>query len=593
MKQLYSILFVVAFSLNIGAQINYHLPKVLFVTTGADAGRGTISDGIVSALQSFNKNGVFVRLENRKILLEPKRLTAYDVMFIPTIAGYHDAGKKYGLTFMSDIELKNINDWIRNGGLLVTDVNIGRNNMDEKDRISDKKELNANNWILGKALGVTLREINTENWQVIDTGMRIFKYPILNKNHKHHWRLVPVVTEKNTEIWALWQTETKTYPAITLHRYGKGKVLLLPDFYMLHPIEDGGLTTDNELQKIYNLIYQKALPDRKYPIDILPWKNAHTTVYCQTFDDGGNLKQYRRIFDFVNRNHLPTVFFVTPNIEPNIKNELQKQKLISLQGHSYSHPDFRKLNYEQTYQEFFKNGTYWNKQFTGFRFPYVSNSFWGMYWLEQLGFVYDTSIAANNMDFVRGSVVPYNIPIFKDDYYLTLNLLEISQIYHSDWFFYQKSLKNEIYTQTQQQIDAQAFQTYLHQYFDQVVKPYNGVMVYLGHPMYAGYSEITLQPLQNLINYLKTQNVWFASVNEVAKRWNLLRDLRIRIVENNNYVNLKFDLPKRQILKAFSVVLPQKPVNIIAREPYQIKQVEGKYFLIMDIKSNTEVKLFF
>jgi len=592
MKPFQTIIYILFLSLSLQAQTIYHLPKVLYLTSGADVGRGTVSDGIVYALQAFNRQGVQVRLENRKILLEPGKLAQYDLMFVPTIAGYHDTGMKYGLTYMSDIELKNIVAWLKNGGFLVTDVNMGRNDEQGKDRIAGKKELNKENYPLAGALGVTLQELNTENWQVTDTGLHIFKHPILNKKHKHPWRLVPLATDSNTQVLAEWQTSKQFLPAITLHQFGKGKVLLLPDFYILHPLDDGGLASDKELNKLYDFIYKEALPDRKYPVQISPWKEAHNTVYCQTFDDGGNKEQYQRIFDFINRNELPTVFFVTPNIDKEIISELQAQKRISLQGHSYSHPDFRKLNYEQTYREFLQNQAFWNKKFKGFRFPYVSNSFWGMYWLNELGFLYDTSIAANNMEFIRGPVVPYNIPIFKDDYYLTLDVLEISQIYRSDWYFYQKSLENEPYTQAEQQADAKRFEAYLKKYYDEVVTLNKGVMVYLGHPMYAGYSETSLQALQNFIDYLKTKDVWIASVNEVAERWNKLRDLQVNVTENKNKVALSLDLPGQEI-KALGLQLPAQPHKISTSTPYQIKQKGDKTYLILDISGHLELTLQF
>jgi len=175
---------------------------------------------------------------------------------------------------------------------------------------------------------------------------------------------------------------------------------------------------------------------------------------------------------------------------------LKNEKLISLQGHSFNHPDFRKLDFGQTQNEFLLNRNYWHAKFIGFRFPFVSNSFWGMYMLNRLGFKYETSIAANHLDYIRGSVVPYNIPIFKDDFFTSLDLLEISQIYHSDWYFYQKALDEEIdYNTELQKKDAKRFKEYLFRYFDDVVKLNNGVMVYLGHPMYTDIGEVTLKKI--------------------------------------------------------------------------------------------------
>ncbi len=54
--------------------LEYRLPKVLFITSGDGEGQGTVSDGVILALQEFNKSGAFVRLENRQILHYPSEM---------------------------------------------------------------------------------------------------------------------------------------------------------------------------------------------------------------------------------------------------------------------------------------------------------------------------------------------------------------------------------------------------------------------------------------------------------------------------------------------------------------------------------------
>ncbi len=238
------------------------------------------------------------------------------------------------------------------------------------------------------------------------------------------------------------------------------------------------------------------------------------------------------------------------------------------------------------------NRNYWQTRFTGFRFPYVSNSFWGMYVLNQLGFIYETSIAANHFEFIRGSVVPYNIPIFKDDFFVSLDLLELSQIYHSDWFFYQKVLDETVtYSTDLQKEDAARFKEYLFRYFNEVVKPNHGVMVYLGHPMYSGISEITLQPLQALIDYLKTQNVWITSANTVVQRWNKLKDLNISVTEQGRRVNLDIISPSK--MEGLSIQLPERPKEVISPVPYHLVKRHHNEYLVIDVEGNCEITLRF
>lgn len=572
------------------SQVNYHLPKVLIITSGADTGRGTVSDGVVVALQAFNRLGVFVRLENREALLQEELLAKYDILILPTIKGYHDKPQKYSLTFMSDMELENIARWVKNGGTLITDVNMGRNTPKGEDRIVKNGILNVNNWKLGRCFGTALKEIKISDFYIKDSNMKIWDNHIMNKKTKEKWSLVPVETSENVKILAKWQNEEKSFAAITLNKYGKGNAFLLPTFYILHPIKDGGLSTEKQIYSFYHLVFESYTGNRKYKIQLSPWKDAHTSAYCQTFDDGGNMEEYERIFKFTRINKLPTVFFVTPHIDKKVSKKLLKEPFISVQGHSYNHPDFRKLDYTETLTEFLMNRQYWNKNFSGFRFPYVSNSFWGMYLLDKLGFEYETSIAANHFEYIRGSVVPYNIPIFNNDFYTSLNLLEISQIYRSDWYFYQDVLNKEEYTTEHQKSDAERFRKYLIKYFDEIVKPNNGVMVYLGHPMYSGISSETLQPLQDLLNHLKNTNVWVASLNEVAHRWNKLSRMDVQVKETDNNVTITINL-KGEKISGFTLVLGQKPVKVECNKDFNLKEKNNKYYLVFDLDDKETINL--
>lgn len=573
------------------SQTSYQLPEVLYLTTGDGDGRGTISDGVVLALQSFNKLGVFVRQENKSVLLQPEVLKQYQIIIAPTIRSYHDLPLPEALTFLSNVEMNNLSEWVKNGGTLVAGENIGRNTPDRKDRLTEKGILDKTTWQLSECFGVEMKEMKCDNF-----SLQADKQSIWNRIDKPFvkspWRLVPVKVSETADVWMKQKEGNMLFPALIVNKYGRGNAVLLPAFRLLHPKNDGGISTDYEINQFYNLIVDLSIGKRRYPIYISPWKDAHTTAYCQTFDDGGTPKQYKRTIKFINNNNLPTIFFVTPHIQHDVQSMLKNEKFISLQGHSFNHPDFRKLNFGQTQSEFLLNRNYWHTKFIGFRFPYVSNSFWGMYILNSLGFKYETSIAANHLEFIRGSVVPYNIPIFKDDFFTSLDLLEISQIYHSDWYFYQKVLDKEIdYNTELQKKDSKRFKEYLFRYFNAVVKPNNGVMVFLGHPMYSGISEITLQPLQEFIDYLKTQNVWITSANTVAERWNKLKDLEISINENKNQVTLNI-ISNSQII-GLSFKLPVKPKKIISKNPYQLIKRDEVYYLVVDTEMNNTITLRF
>ncbi len=82
MKRAGFILTIVLFAFALQG-LEYQLPKVLFITTGDGDGQGTVSDGVVLALQEFNKSGAFVRLENRTVLYNIEELNKYEIMIIP------------------------------------------------------------------------------------------------------------------------------------------------------------------------------------------------------------------------------------------------------------------------------------------------------------------------------------------------------------------------------------------------------------------------------------------------------------------------------------------------------------------------------
>ena len=571
------------------AQQTYKFPKVLFVTTGDGDGRGTIPDGVVLSLQTFNRLGVSVRLENRSVLLKPEILAKYTILLIPSVTGYHDKPVPASLSYMLEIEMKNITEWVKNGGTLISDVNIGRNTIDGKDRILSKGVLDNESWLLSKCFGVELKEINTEGFSIKDTKLDIWKKKIISKNK---WELVPVNSTKKVNVLAKRSIDIISYPAITLNKFGKGNALLLPSFHLLTPKDDGGLSSEDEIIQFYNYIFNIAIGERNHQIFPEPWKDGYTSVYCQTFDDGGNKQQYERMISFVKQNKLPTVFFATPNIDSNIIEKILGEPYVSLQGHSFNHPDFRKLDFHQTENEFLLNREFWNTNFVGFRFPYVSNSFWGMYKLEELGFIYETSIAANNIDFIRGSVVPYNIPIFNDNFYKSLNLLEISQIYRSDWYFYQKVLEREPYTKKQQKIDADKFRTYLFDYHSKVVEPNKGVMVYLGHPMYTFISETTMQALADFLSYIKSRNVWITTLDELAKYRNRLSNLELNISEQQNEVviNMKTD---NHSITGLTFKLDKMPQKVIYNETYNIKEIDNNIYLILNVNNKNTVKILY
>ena len=110
--------------------------------------------------------------------------------------------------------------------------------------------------------------------------------------------------------------------------------------------------------------------------------------------------------------------------------------------------------------------------------------------------------------------------------------------------------------------------------------------------MYSGISQLTLQPLQDFISYIKTRNVWIAQLNEVAERWNKLKNLDVEIEENDNQVIINLDADGQNI-EGLTLKLDQKPQKIIYDDDYRLKKVDGKDYLIFDLNNKSTITLWF
>lgn len=561
--------------------LEYKLPKVLFITSGDGDGQGTVSDGVVLALQEFNKTGAFVRLENRTVLYNTEELDKFQIMIIPTTFGYHDADRRYSLSFLSQTEMQNISNWVKQGGTLVSDAYLGRNKINGEDRISKDNTLTRQNWKLADCFGVELKELNMQNYSIESESENIWEGSITPRFELPEW--TPVVTKetgRNLKTLAVWSGD-QNYPAITQNSFHSGKAILLSSFNLIHPASDGGFSSVEEIQDFYRYVYETYLQERNYAIQLNPWKNGASTALCLSFNNGGKLPEYSRIIKYLNREKLPATYFLTNNIDPEIKILLEKQRLIKIESHSQTNPDFRKISYSNALQEIQENNSNYGNEMEGFRFPFLNNSFWGMKALDDLDFSYDSSIGLNHLEFYRGSLFPYNIPIFKDGYFQALDLLEISQNFHDDWYYFKGVHDGKSYTEDDRKEDAAKFDAYLQTMWKRAVKPENGLMVFVGHGTYSGMSDVTMQPLKHLVFEASNDGAWLTNLHEIATYWNQLRDLFIEVEETDKQVELSINLPRGEELTGLSFSLPSKPEKIIFKGKYEVKKVNGELSLIL------------
>ncbi len=318
------------------------------------------------------------------------------------------------------------------------------------------------------------------------------------------------------------------------------------------------------------------------------------SAFCLTFDVGGSLDQYQRIQSFVKQQKITATMFVTKNIDQEIKTWLEKQDQIILESNSQTRPDFRTLNFQQTVQELLENQSFYKRQFEGFRFPFTNNSFLGMKALNELDFIYDSSIAVNHLEFYRGSLFPYNIPIFKDGYYQSLDLLEISQNFHDDWYYFQDVLTNDNYDETNIKQDAAKYDAYLQTMWKRAIKSEQGLMVFQGHPMYSGMSQTAMQPLEKIVQTVKDDDAWITSIGEVAHYWNQRKGLEISVSELGNEVTMNFKFGDNSRIDNLSFMLPSHPKKVISAGKTQILENDSGLFLVLEsVRNGDEITLKF
>jgi hypothetical protein len=573
---------------------SYMLPKVLILTTGASEGNGILAQGVVIALQTFNKQGAYVKLNTRNILLDTAQLSQFNIMILPTSMDYHDADRKYSLTFLSDEEMGNIKNWVKKGGLLIAGDNTGRNTLENIDRINLLQELTPDNWVLGECFGVSLKEKNIQGYHVEGSMDDVLKGTFIAEKELEEWVLVPdSVWSKSVKSLAYWIDGKNKLPALLENRYGEGLAFLLPSFYLLHPANDGGYWSAEKIKHFYEYALKEFYSERNYQVQLNPWPSAHDYAFCVTLNGAGNKQQYERMLSFLDKEEINPTIFVDGGMETDMQKHLT-DKSITLQSNGFKRASYNAPDYPSMMRDILLNQNYWKKDFKGFRFPFTRTSFWGMMSLNDAGYHFDSSIGVNNLDAYYGSVFPYNIPVSHDMYYKTLNLLEISPALNDDYHFY-KNLVEMSGENDEQLNDAHLFEKYLNNYWEYGVKPYNGMMIFIGHPLYTGYSDTTMIPLENLVKKIKSENTWITTTEEISNYWIQLGKFQLNInEEESNRVTIRFNGPKDALLSGFTLKLNAKPAKIkINKGSYELVEKHQQVYLVVDAFAGQEVSLVF
>jgi hypothetical protein len=497
------------------------LPKVLFITSGISDEEPKLASGIVVAIQSFNKRGVPVRLEARDILYDYDELSRYAIIILSTFPGYHDADRRYSLSYMSDEELGNLEKFVRNGGVIITGDNVGRNYSDGTDRTILFNELTEDNWALSKCYGTTLTERNVIGYgfsgHLPGTVRMDFSSGQTVIFPEDMWVLVPKnIQSKGADILVSMSRAGDTIPGILENKYGNGMAFFLTSSGFLHPINDGGYWSVDQIDTFYGYVLDAYNSDNGIKARLNPWPDGAAYAFCVSLNAQGDRDQYDRVFKKLKNEDIAPTIFVPGTLDQNTREHLLSYN-YPLASSGFSFINFRELNYPVTVEEILRNASSWNNDFTGFRFPFTMPTFYGIITLQEHGYKFESSIAANNLDFIQGAVIPYNLVASRDGFYKRTDILEIAPTYHDDYYFLGSLDKTTGTDSNYLSKNVRVYSEYLKDFWQYAVKPYNGLMVFLGHPRYVGYNDATLSALSDLIDLVKKDKAWIASLDQVAK----------------------------------------------------------------------------
>ncbi len=544
----------------------YRAPRVLIITTGKD-GTGTLPEGVILTMESFAAKGALTRIDTRDALLDSEYLSEFDILLLLTAAGYHDADRRYSLTFMEDIELEIIRRWVENGGVLIAGDNLGRNLRNGTDRISIYGRLEPENWPLSQCFGVMMSERNMEGFKLIGDIADTLKGDLLPELSPGTWILVPdSVINDDIEVLAYWYNDTLQFPALVMNHYGKGISFLLPSSYLLHPSNEGGHWSPVQIDAFCNKILDEYYGRFPVTIGFHPWPDARPAAFAVSLNSDGSIDDYERIFHLLKQKNVSPSLFVNGTMDESIRNFLSSAS-FQLQSNGWRKTNMRDLTFSETVFQIEMNEQEWDRQFMGFRFPYTLNSVWGMDYLHRKGYIYESSIGADHTHTFLGSIFPYRLPVFQGENYQVLDLLEISPLAKDDYFYFRSIQESSVIDPNELRDKAMLFDKYLKDFWKSNALRKGGLMVYLGHPLFSGHNETTSQPLANLIDTVRRDHAWITTMEEIAQRWKIIENVQYIISANKRdkrQFSIEVRMPNGSVLESASFRISQKPLQVDA-----------------------------
>jgi hypothetical protein len=251
-------------------------------------------------------------------------------------------------------------------------------------------------------------------------------------------------------------------------------------------------------------------------------------------------------------------------------------------------------------QNILSNELFWKKQFSGYRFPNGITTFEGLHAVYEHGYGFDNSLGVNNVNELKGTSVPYNIPLASSlnrdvgvkGFYKSLDLLEISPVALDDYNFFAKLINADHYPAEEMKTDAALYTAYLDNFIEHAVKPYKGVVSYFGHASNTGFNEISMSPLNETIRKALRDSAWVTTADSIADFTKALRRMDIFCTVIRNTITITTASDDTASIRNVAFTVSQKPVSASAENcEVEIKEINGRWAVIVEKLPGTEIRI--
>ncbi len=556
-------------------QPDLRLPQALILATSDGDGLGTVSDGALLAYEALNRRGVPARIMSRTILADSIALERYGIIVASTLYGYHDADRRYSLTYMDDDQIRLLKDWAAGGGILIAGENFARNTREGYDRILDSGRLDSAAWLFSEAVGAALAELDLNGYSLAaDSEHNLWDSGVKTTLTQPGYTLVPAQPSDslNITISAEWGRCEEAIPAVWVNRFGEGLCYYFTSFRLLHPSQDGGLASPEEIERFYQAvgdsIANRALSATggKFSLSIPPWPGNRPAALALTLncrcDEDGLFELIQKLTDAAGA---LTIFAQHPQkVQDSLPSPLREKVEIA----SLSRTDLVLTDLERGHAlEMIHIPQREDFSLNGFRFPRLARNYALLERLDRLGYLYESSLTVNHIEYYQGSLFPLRLNLAGEECGAAeLNLLEIGPIYRDDWSFYHDRSRGA-------EKNASLYQQFLLNLWEDVFLPGKGAMVQIGDPLFQGSSDTLLQPVIKLAARAAEDGAWITTLADIAEYWNARENAEVEVWSGGSGAVIAVE-GKGRNLEGFTIALRLAPEYAARRIRWKAQNAE-------------------